>query len=310
MKSNSDQHLPAQRWRIALLFTAGGGFLLLLTLAVLWLVQSRPQASAETVVVLISILTLLVLGFAVGTLGFILRSTILARPGFNPILLALLLAYGLPAAVYFGLDRLLVLRFGGFEPSLPAISLRSPLFAGQPWLFLWQALILAFLGIPLVQERGGRAIPLSAKRPPEWLSGLLGGAAIALLSGFLFSISRVWVENTFAAVEITRPMEVAPLIRWVTLLIGLAIAPWAEERFFRGELINRWQPRLGAWGAVFASAALFATLQLRPLVWLPAFLAGIGFSWLTQIYGNPRAAIAAHMVVNALLFALGWQWMI
>jgi len=293
----------------ALAFAAGGGLLILLTLGLLWLVQRQPQASAETVVVLISVLTLLVLGFAVGTLGFILRS-VLARPGLNPILLTLVLAYVLPAAVYFGLDRLLALRFSGLEQSLPAISLRSPLFPGQPWLFLWQALILAFLGIPAGQNHPLRERTDSSSRPPEWLSGLLGGAAIALLGAYLFSITRGWLETTITVSEMTHPLEVAPLIRWVTLLIGVLVAPWAEERFFRGELIQRWQPRMGTWAAGLASAALFATLQLRPLLWLPAFLAGIGFFWLYRVYGGLKSAVIAHTVVNALLFALGWQWMI
>ncbi len=309
MKSTSNPPGSVQRWQVALAFAAGGVLLLLLTLGLLWLVQRQPQMPAETVVALISILTLLVLGFAVGTLGFILRSALL-RPGLNPILLTLVLAYGLPAAVYFGLDRLLALRFSGLEQSLPVIRLGSPFFPGQPWLFLWQALILAFLGIPVVQQSARRLEPLSEKRPPDWLIGLLGGGAIALLSAYLFSITRVWVENTFLADEIIQPIEVAPLIRWVTLLIGILVAPWAEERFFRGELVDRWQPRLGAGTAVLASAALFAALQLRPLLMLPAFLAGLGFGWLTQIYGNTRPAVVAHMVVNLLLFGLGWQWMI
>ncbi|MFN7037641.1 MAG: lysostaphin resistance A-like protein [Bellilinea sp.] len=292
-----------------LAFAAGGVLLLLLALGLLWLVQRQPQASAETVVVLISILTLLVLGFAVGTLGFILRSA-LARPGLSPILLALVLAYFLPAAVYFGLERLLALRFSGLEQTLPAVSLRSPFFPGQPWLFLWQALILAFLGIPAVQNHVPPEAPPSAKRPPEWLSGLLGGTAVALLAAYLVSITRGWLESAFSLAEMTQPLEIAPLIRWVTLLIGILVAPWAEERFFRGELIQRWQPRMGTAAAVLASAALFAALQLRPLLWLPAFLAGIGFAWLRQAYGGLKSAILAHTVVNALLFALGWQWMI
>ncbi|MEW6505304.1 MAG: CPBP family intramembrane glutamic endopeptidase [Chloroflexota bacterium] len=309
MRSNSNLSGLVQHWRVALAFAAGGGLLILLTLGLVWLVQRQPQTSAETVVVLISILTLLVLGFAVGTLGFILRSA-LARPGANPILLALILAFVLPAVVYFGLDRVLTLRFGGLEQSLSAISLRSPLFPGQPWLFLWQALILAFLGIPGGQNQPRRNDLAATARPPDWLSGLLGGAAIALLGGYLISVTRGWLESTFAVVGMTQPLEVAPLIRWVTLLIGLLVAPWAEERFFRGELIFRWQPRMGTWAAVLASAALFATLQLRPLLWLPAFLAGIGFTWLYQIYGRLKPAVIAHTVVNALLFALGWHWMI
>jgi len=66
-------------WRIALAFAGGGLLLLLLTVGLLWLVQNQPQTPAETIVVLISILTLLVLGFAVGALGFILRSAVFSR---------------------------------------------------------------------------------------------------------------------------------------------------------------------------------------------------------------------------------------
>ena len=296
-------------WRVALAFAGGGVMLVLLTVGLLWLVQNQPQTPAETIVVLISILTLLVLGFAVGALGFILRRAV-SKPLLHPILLALLLAYLLPAAVYFGLDRVLISRFAGLEQTLPALSLRSPLFPGQPWLFLWQALILAFLTIPPLQTTSPQALQTGRVSPPAWLSGLLGGAAIALMCAYLFSISRAWVESAWAAAEMTQPLEIAPLIRWATFLTGILIATLAEEFFFRGELISRWQPRWGSVGAALASAALFAALQLRPLLWLPAFLAGIGFSWLIQAQGGLKSAIVAHTVVNLLLFALGWQWMI
>jgi len=309
MKRPANSLRLSTSWRIALAFAGGGLLLLLLTVGLLWLVQNQPQTPAETIVVLISILTLLVLGFAVGALGFILRSAV-SQPVLHPILLALLLAYLLPAAVYFGLDRVLISRFSNLEQTLPALSLRSPLFPGQPWLFLWQALILAFLAIPGVQGLPHPLVQTRRALPPAWLSGLLGGAAIALMCAYLFSIGRAWVESAMAAAEMTQPLEIAPLIRWATFLTGVLIAPWAEERFFRGELISRWQPRLGSGGAVLASAALFATLQLRPLLWLPAFVAGIGFAWLVQAQGGLKSAIVAHTVVNLLLFALGWQWMI
>ncbi|MEW6181080.1 MAG: CPBP family intramembrane glutamic endopeptidase [Chloroflexota bacterium] len=305
----SDKNSPTTSRFLVLTFLVYGLMLLLLTGGLLWLVQDRPQTSAETLVGLLSILTLLVLGFAVGTLGFVLRRAG-RQPLLPPLLLTLLLAYLLPAGVYFGMDYLLTSRPAGLQPSLPAVGLRPSLFPGQPWLFLWQALILTFLNISTAAPAAAKNSPASRALPPVWLSGLLGGGSIALLMTYLFSITRAWLESSLAAANLTQPLEIAPLIRWTTLLIGILIAPWAEERFFRGELIHRWQSRLGLWGAAFASAGLFATLQFRPLLWLPAFLAGLALAWLANAHGSLKPAILAHAVINGLLFVLGWQWMI
>ncbi len=296
-----------RRWKVALVFLAGGAALILLALLVLSLLQNQPSLPGETLLALLSLLILLALGFAVGGLGYVLRSS-LANRRYSPIVLILLLAYLLPAGVYVGLGSVLVFDLPLLNQALPQGALLSSLFPAQPWLFLWQALILAFVGAPPALPRP--VTEDAARRLPAVPLGLLGGVAVGLAAAFAFSLTATWLESTRALALPARPADIPPLMRWVTLLVGVGIAPWAEERFFRAELLIRWQPRLGGWGAALASAALFATLQLRPLLWLPAFIAGLGLALLVQSSGSLRPAILAHAAANALLFVLGWYLMI
>ncbi len=295
-----------RRWKAALVFLAGGAALVVLTLLVLSLLQNQSSLPGETLLVLLSLLILLVLGFAVGGLGYVLRSS-LSNRRFSPVALILFLAYLLPAGVYLGLGSVLVNDLPLLNQALPQGALLSSLFPAQPWLFLWQALILVFVGAPPALPAPAQDV---ARRLPALPLGVLGGVAIGLAAAFAFSLGAAWLEATRLVALPARPAEIPALIRVVTLLVGVGIAPWAEERFFRAELLIRWQPRLGGWGAAIASAALFATLQLRPLLWLPAFLAGLGLALLVQSSGSLRPAILAHAVANALLFALGWYLLI
>ncbi|MEW6650283.1 MAG: CPBP family intramembrane glutamic endopeptidase [Chloroflexota bacterium] len=306
MSQSGDPSLRIRRRKAALNFLTGGVALVLLAVLTLRLLENQTNLPGETLLALLSLLTLLVLGFAVGGLGYVLRSS-LSNRYLSPILLIVFLAYLLPAGVYLALGSVLANRLPILNQALHQGMGLSSLFPAQPWLFLWQALILAFVGAPPALPRAAED---SAHRLPGVPLGLLGGAAIGLAAAFAFSLGSAWLESSRVIPLPVRPADVPPLLQAVIVLVGIGIAPWAEERFFRAELLVRWQPRLGAWGAAAASAALFATLQFRPLLWLPAFVAGLGLALLAQSAGSLRPAILAHAVANALLFALGWYLLI
>jgi membrane protease YdiL (CAAX protease family) len=289
------------RWRPALYFLAGGLLLMLLALGVITALDSDLDWSAETRLALLFLLTLLVLGFSVGGFGYVLR-----QAKFSPIMITLALAYGLPALVYALLGGALQTRFDPFSAALQQLSLLPGLFLGQPWLYLLPTLTLAFVGspniLPVPVERSGQLPSISV--------GLLAGGLLGLAAGFAYSLSAAIVESGPAADILTRSSELPLLVRLVTLLVAVLIAPWAIERFFRGELLARWQPYLGRTGAALATAALYATLQFRPLMWLPAFLVGLGLAGLVQHTGRLREAIAAHAAANLVLYFLGWYLVI
>jgi len=286
-----------QRWRPALYFLAGSILLLVLAFGVITALDSDLGWPAETRLALLFMLTLLVLGFSVGGFGYVLR-----RAKFIPIVITLGLAYGLPALVYVLLSGVLQTRLDPLSAALQQLSLLPGLFLGQPWLYLLPTLTLAFLGPPVTLPNPvGRAVQI-----PSLPIGLLTGALLGLAAGFVYSLGVAIIEAGPSAEMLNRSFELPLLVRLVTLLVAVFVAPWATERFFRGELLARWQPVLGPAGAALATSAVYATLQFRPLLWLPAFLVGLGLAGMVQHSGRLREAIVAHAAANLVLYFLGW----
>lgn len=83
------------------------------------------------------------------------------------------------------------------------------------------------------------------------------------------------------------------------------ITPMSEELFFRGFIFRGLLPKLGPWGAIVASAAIFSAFHLSIGVLIPIFITGFLFAWLYWRTGSLWAAIGAHAGQNAL--ALGVQ---
>lgn len=101
-----------------------------------------------------------------------------------------------------------------------------------------------------------------------------------------------------------------PLALGLWLGIGLLLAPWVEEHFFRATLLNAAAVRWGRPRAVLLSAALFALGQGRPLLLLPAFILGLALGGLALRRGSWEAAAWAHMGINLVLGGLAWYLLI
>ncbi len=305
-KSSSQPGMSSPGWRLALYFLAGGVAILGISFLVLNQVYSDPSLSGEAKLSLVFVLLFFVLGFSVGGLGYVIRIS-LQRSNANPILVALLMAYGLPLAVFLVLSGILASLPGPIPGALQNFALFSDLYSGQPWLFIWQAIILAFFSRLPERSAEGR-VPLL--KTPYLPASLLSGIFIGLIAAFSFSLGAGILENSPTGQTLASSLDMPLVVRLITLAIALVVAPWAEERFFRGEILSRWQPRLSRVWAFLAVAVLYATLQFRPLLWAPAFLASLGFSYLAERTGQVRTAIIAHAVVNLILFLIGWYLVI
>jgi membrane protease YdiL (CAAX protease family) len=195
------------------------------------------------------------------------------------------------------LTRFLPASVLGQGNASPTLLLRP----GLPWLFLIQTgflalVMLAWFAIP---RRPWSNLPPAPKG--LWPVSVMAGLGLWLIS--VFSASLLAHLTRLGSLSEPAPSS---LFLTITILAALLVVPAAEEYFFRRLLIERWQPRLGQLGAGIASAALFATLQGRPLLWLPAFLFGLGLHGLVASTGRLRAAILAHMLFNGLALALNW----
>ncbi len=94
----------------------------------------------------------------------------------------------------------------------------------------------------------------------------------------------------------------APLI-WPLLLVGIVIGPLAEELFFRGLLFPALAGRIGEWGGVTVSAALFATLHFNWAGWIPIFGLGVLLARSYARTGSLLVPVLIHGLHNALFLA-------
>ena len=186
----------------------------------------------------------------------------------------------------------------------------------RPWVFFWQVLVLIFAvriapASPTITT--DKSQTSAWKQTLSWIgrnlptgrslvAGLLSGLALWLIYTFIqsmaVSFSEPWLDlgNT-AATSLTFPMFV------ILAVVSLTLAPWAEEVFFRELLLDHWRTRMPPVLANLSAAAIFAFLPVRPLLWVPAFLLGIGLGLLRQRSGL-SAAILAHILFNALMLVL------
>jgi membrane protease YdiL (CAAX protease family) len=174
---------------------------------------------------------------------------------------------------------------------------------GPPWLLLIQGGLLAAALLP----RGLQMI-LSIRKQIQWIPALVTGTGVWLLCAFTLSL----LARGSGLVVQPEPLPTPGLLA-VVLVSALLILPLGEELFFRKilpESIRAISPRLPflerrvpLWAV---SAAIFATLQARPLIWLPAFFLSLGLSALAEHTGRLRECVLAHAVFNLLALGLNW----
>ena len=107
-------------------------------------------------------------------------------------------------------------------------------------------------------------------------------------------------------------------LMWQTVVVGLLatfVVPVYEEIFFRGLLHNGLANRLGMWGAIIISSALFGVFHGFPIQIITAFLLGLVLGWLYEKTDNLWAPIICHVVNNGIAMGLslisvfmGWEF--
>lgn len=177
--------------------------------------------------------------------------------------------------------------------------------AGAPWFYLWNVIFLTGYALAVRRSQIAACLPCgrAAFRRTRWLIplGLLAGLGLFLIVFFTFSLQSRTVVLSLPAFPLW--------LKAVLVFAGAALAPWAIEVLFRGELYPRWRARWGASRASLLTAAFYALVQFRVLLFLPAFLLGLGLAELTRRSGRLLPAILAHLVYNLLVISLGW-WLL
>lgn len=278
--------------------------LLALTLSLLRWVVLADDLTAQTRLGALAFAAALSLLVGMGSLGWLLswRRGEVPRFGMElPAWALILLAYGLPLALLLLPEWIIFLSrpaTGGWKSLLGAAGLS----AGQPWLYLWQAVVLAGYRLTRSTDVSSRPAP-----PQAWLIAfsLLIGLGLWLVGMYVFALMTA--QPVVLISGALTPPALPPVLAIPFGLVAIFLAPWAEESFWRGELLQRRITSPGVIGSALMTSALFAALQFRPLLFLPAFLLGLGLALLAHHTQRLYPAVLAHMIFNILMLLLGWN---
>jgi len=141
---------------------------------------------------------------------------------------------------------------------------------------------------------------------------LMRGFAIGLPFGVLLFLVSTMLELLLhlAGVRQTQGAMFQSVARASTrqflmvLLAGAAVAPAAEEIFFRGYVFRAYLRQKGVVRAYLFSAGLFALVHLDMAALLPIFVVGLLLSFLYHRTGSVLPGMVAHGFNNALAFTL------
>ena len=109
-------------------------------------------------------------------------------------------------------------------------------------------------------------------------------------------------------VEIYLKETQQPTIVFFTFFVAL-VGPVIEEIFFRGFAYKALRTRFGARAAILGTAAIFASLHMSVIAFLPILLLGIFLAYLYEKTGSLVPSMTSHMIHNVFMvaFTLGFK---
>jgi membrane protease YdiL (CAAX protease family) len=132
------------------------------------------------------------------------------------------------------------------------------------------------------------------------LAGAAGGVALGLLAlGYLAAL-RLVPQAAELLDQARAQLGAVPHARQGLFIMGVLVAPVAEEFLFRGLLYRALDREWGGWRAIAGSAAFFAIYH-PPLSWLPVAALGACNAMLFKRTGRLAPAVALHMAYNSVI---------
>lgn len=83
-------------------------------------------------------------------------------------------------------------------------------------------------------------------------------------------------------------------------VVGVLLAPFVEEIFFRGFLFQGFRQKYGWKSAMLLSSAIFAAAHLDPVALIPTFLLGFVLAYLYHRSNSLWPGIILHFLINGL----------
>ncbi len=148
-----------------------------------------------------------------------------------------------------------------------------------------------------------------------WTSVWLGIAAAVIRMGIGAGLLELFPALAEGAEDLSEMFAFD--VTWQAIVVGLLatfVVPLYEEIFFRGVIHNGLANRLGMWGAIIISSALFGLFHGFPIQIITAFLLGLVLGWLYEKTDSLWAPTICHVVNNGLAMGLsvlsmvfGWE---
>jgi hypothetical protein len=146
------------------------------------------------------------------------------------------------------------------------------------------------------------AVPMRRHR----LVALFAGLMIAWVIGYVVALIRFQTFNAYVATRVPAVLALPVSGGPIMLVLAVAVAPLAEELFFRGWLWTALRRSWGVWPAALCTAGLWLGIHaldgpVRALILLPT---AILLSLARHYGGSVRASLLVHVVNNATAVAI------
>ncbi len=286
----------ARIWTLLGLIISGLGFL-----GIIGLLYFRPpELPIQTLV-----WALIGLGFSLvmmDILGFELfrHKPVSPPPASFSVWRILVLVYVLIPIVLVFPIWLVALGLGVDSFFTPVFDIKQLFSLPAPWLWLIQGGILFLLLLPVFPLLREKENPL--EKP---FTSARGAVLLGWMTA-LMTLYGVHLKIRLLGFESPSPSIPAGIQAWVAGILAVIILPISEELFFRKYLYQSLQVRFSPSQALWLTAGIFALVQGRPLLFLPALLFSALLQWLTNATGDLRGAMLAHAFANLLAMVINW----
>ncbi|MBA4371002.1 MAG: hypothetical protein C0418_05430 [Coriobacteriaceae bacterium] len=198
-----------------------------------------------------------------------------------------------------------------------ALPLEAVVWIRALVLAVYYALAVTFL-LWLARRGGGSASErLRLQRPGErsaggWLraagavAGLLVLTRLATTGYVALAFSVGWEPPGPGEAEFVRLFGSSASGLLISAALVVLVAPVVEEAVFRGAVLGALGRYLPRWGAIVASALLFAVLHLDAWMFVPTFVLGLALGWLGTRRATLWPAVVMHALYNATAVAAAY----
>jgi len=184
-------------------------------------------------------------------------------------------------------------------------------FANAVLTIIFEGLFAASV-LLLARQRGINLTTLGFRRPERWspLGIAVGGTYATLLIYNLALVALKEIGVDTGAIEggndipIDDGIDTVPLVALLTIfgIAVVAVAPLAEEIFFRGLVFRALDGVWASWAAIVVSGIAFGAFHLNLPVLVPFAVIGMLFAWAFKASGSLWITVIAHFIINTVSF--------